>query len=144
VDAYHFLCLALLTMANLRILIADDHEFVRKGVRSLLESRKGVEVCFEATNGYEAIEKARELKPDVVILDITMPTLSGFEVSRRIKQFQPEIPILILSMHKSKHFMEEAKGIGVSGYVLKSEAAMTLLTAIDAAVQGKTYFPAEE
>ena len=131
-------------MANLRVLIADDHELVRKGVRSLLESGNGYEVCFEATNGQEAFEKTCELKPDVVVLDLTMPIMSGFESARKIKQTCPAIPVLILSMHKNKHFMEEAKGIGVSGYVLKSEAASALLTAIDAAVQGKAFFPAEE
>lgn len=130
-------------MVAVRILIADDHEFVRRGVRALLESRDGFEVCFEAANGQEAVEKARELKPDLIILDITMPILSGFDAARKIKEFSPETPIVILSMHRDKEYVEEAQKIGIQGYVRKSQAALTLVTAVDAVLQDQTFFPAE-
>lgn len=134
---------ALRLMVAVRILIADDHEFVRRGVRALLASRDGFEVCFEAANGQEAVEKARELKPDLIILDITMPILSGFDAARKIKEFSPETPIVILSMHRDKEYMKEAQKIGIQGYVRKSQAALTLVTAVDAVLQDQTFFPAE-
>jgi DNA-binding NarL/FixJ family response regulator len=124
----------------LRVLIADDHEAVRKGVCSILGSRKDLEVCGEAENGRDAIEKARELKPDVVILDITMPVLSGFEAAREIRKTM-SVPILILSMHESKQLIEEAKKIGVQGYVTKTEAASRLLLAVDALLRKQDFFP---
>jgi DNA-binding NarL/FixJ family response regulator len=124
----------------LRVLIADDHEAVRKGVCSILGSRKDLEVCGEAEDGRDAIEKARELKPDVVILDITMPVLSGFEAAREIRKTM-SVPILILSMHESNQLIEEARKIGVQGYVTKTEAASTLLLAVDALLRKQDFFP---
>jgi DNA-binding NarL/FixJ family response regulator len=124
----------------LRVLIADDHEAVRKGVCSILGSRKDLEVCGEAENGRDAIEKVRELKPDVVILDITMPVLSGFEAAREIRKTM-SVPILILSMHESNQLIEEARKIGVQGYVTKTEAASTLLLAVDALLHKQDFFP---
>lgn len=126
--------------ALLRVLIADDHEAVRKGVCSILGSRKDLEVCGEAENGRDAIEKACELKPDVIILDITMPVLSGFEAAREIRKTM-SVPILILSMHESTQLIEEAKRIGVQGYVTKTEVASTLLRALDALLRKQDFFP---
>jgi DNA-binding NarL/FixJ family response regulator len=124
----------------LRVLIADDHEAVRKGVCSILGSRKDLEVCGEAENGRDAIDKARELKPDVIILDITMPVLSGFEAAREIRKTM-SVPILILSMHESIQLIEEARKIGVQGYVTKTEAASRLLLAVDALLRKQDFFP---
>jgi len=125
----------------LRILIADDHEAVRKGVCAILGSREDIEICGEAENGKEAIEKAKILKPDLVILDITMPVLSGFDAAREIRKTLPEAPILILSMHESSQLIEEAKKIGVQGYVTKTQVGSTLLSAVDTLLRKQTFFP---
>jgi DNA-binding NarL/FixJ family response regulator len=125
----------------LRILVADDHEAVRKGVCVILSSREDVEVCGEAENGKEAIEKAQSLRPDLIVLDITMPVLSGFEAAREIRKILPQVPILILSMHDSSQLIEEAKKIGVRGYVTKTQVGDTLLRAVDALLREETFFP---
>jgi len=125
----------------LRILIADDHEAVRKGVCAILSSRTDVEVCGEAENGKETIEKANALKPDLIILDITMPVLSGFEAAREIRRTLPKVPILILSMHESNQLIGEAKKIGVQGYVTKTQVGSTLLDAVDKLLRHETFFP---
>jgi DNA-binding NarL/FixJ family response regulator len=127
---------------SLRILIADDHETVRKGVCSILASRKDLEVCGEAANGKEAVEKACELKPDLVIMDITMPVLDGFAAAKRIRKLLPDIPILFLSMHDAQQWIEEAKAIGVQGFVSKNDIAGVLLTAVDIVLQKQSFFPA--
>jgi DNA-binding NarL/FixJ family response regulator len=123
-----------------RILIADDHEAVRRGVSSILQSHDGVQVCGEATNGREAIEKARELKPDLVILDVTMPVLGGLEAAVQILKILPSVPILFFSMHESRQLMEEAQRIGARGYVTKGDAGENLLDAVQALSKGKTFF----
>jgi DNA-binding NarL/FixJ family response regulator len=115
-----------------RILLADDHELIRRGTRSLLESLHNTEVL-EAENGREAVEKTRELKPDLVILDVSMPVLDGFSAAREIRKFAPETQILIVSLSRTEAFIEVARRIGVSGYVTKSEGADALLRAVDAA-----------
>jgi DNA-binding NarL/FixJ family response regulator len=91
-----------------RILIADDHEIVRKGVCSILESRKDIEICGEASNGQEAVQKALQLNPDLVILDVTMPVLDGFAAARQVKEVLPNVPILMLSMHDANDAVREA------------------------------------
>jgi DNA-binding NarL/FixJ family response regulator len=126
---------------QLRILVADDHESVRKGVCAILSSRLDIEVCGEASNGQEAIDKARELRPDLIILDITMPVLGGLEAARIIGHTFPDLPILLLSMHEGKHIIEEARRIGVRGYVTKAQAAATLLAAVDAILRDQSFFP---
>jgi DNA-binding NarL/FixJ family response regulator len=125
----------------LRILVADDHEAVRKGVCAILSARKDLEVCGEAENGKVAIEKAHSLNPDMIILDITMPVLSGFEAAREIRKTKPQVPILILSMHESNQLIEEAKKIGVQGYVTKTQVGATLLHAVDSLLRNETFFP---
>ena len=127
----------------LRILVADDQEAIRKRVCSILESRIDVQVCAEAADGKEAVEKAQELNPDLIILDITMPILNGLDAARMIKGFAPDIPILVLTVHKSEQLMQEAKKIGVQGYITKAEASQTLLHAVDAVLQKRTFFPSE-
>lgn len=130
-----------MAIGALRILVADDHEAVRKGVCVILSSREDIEVCGEAANGQEAIDKAHELKPDLIILDITMPVFSGIDAAEVIRQSMPHVPILLLSMHDSMQIIEQAKRIGVRGFVSKSEAATTLLLAVDALLRNDTFFP---
>jgi len=122
-----------------RIVVADDQEVVRKRVVATLMSRGDLQVCAEASNGQEAIEKAKEL----VILDITMPVLNGLDAARQIRTFAPDLPILILSVHKSRQVVEEAKKIGVRGYVTKGEAIQKLLLAVDTVLQNETFFPTD-
>ena len=116
------------------ILIADDHELIRRGTRSLLESRIDTEV-WEAENGREAVDKARTLKPDLVILDVSMPLLDGFSAARKIKEFAPETRILVVSLSRTDAFIDVARKIGVNGYVLKSEGSEALLKAVNAALE---------
>jgi two-component system nitrate/nitrite response regulator NarL len=126
-----------------RIVVADDQETVRKRVVATLMSRGDLEVCAEAANGKEAVEKVKELNPDLVILDITMPELNGLDAARQIRALDPELPILILSVHKSRQVVEEAKKIGVRGYVTKGDAIQKLLLAVDTVLQDQTFFPTE-
>ena len=123
-----------------RILIADDHEIMRRGMRSLLESHRDVVVC-EAQNGAEAVEKTKEMNPDLVILDVSMPVLDGFSAARQIKNVFPLTPILLFSLYRTDAFVEAAQKIGVSGYIVKTEDAQTLLEAVEAALNNQTYFP---
>jgi two-component system nitrate/nitrite response regulator NarL len=124
----------------LRILIVDDHEALRAGVRTVLEAR-GIEVCGEAANGLEALEKVTQLRPDLVILDITMPVLDGFTAAREIHKRLPGVGILLLSMHESASMVNVAKSSGASGYVAKSEGIARILRAVDAIAHNKTFFP---
>ena len=119
-------------MTALRILVADDHALLRQGIRSLLEARLGWQVVGEAVNGREAVEKAAQLKPDVVLLDITMPELNGIEATRQILKAVPETEVLILTMHESEKTMREVLQAGARGFVLKSEAPSDLLSSIQA------------
>jgi DNA-binding NarL/FixJ family response regulator len=125
----------------LRILIVDDHEAVRKGVCAILSSRLDIEICGEAVNGKEAIDKVSELRPDLIILDVTMPVLNGFDAAREIRKILPEGKILMLSMHESKQLVEEAKRLGVHGYVTKTQASETLLRAVDALLSEQVFYP---
>jgi DNA-binding NarL/FixJ family response regulator len=128
-------------MGTVRILIADDQEAIRRRVSLIIRSSANLEVCAEAATGSEAVEKAQEADPDLIVLDITMPEMNGLDAARMIKKFAPDTPILILSVHKSKQLMEEAQKIGVSGYVTKAEAGQNLLKAVDAVLRNETFFP---
>jgi DNA-binding NarL/FixJ family response regulator len=119
-------------MSTVRILIADDHEVVRCGVKALLGSRPGWEVVGEAANGREALEKAKELKPDVIILDITMPELNGVEATRKIVNAVPGTEVLILTMHESEKLIRRLLEAGARGYVSKSDIARSLVDAVEA------------
>jgi DNA-binding NarL/FixJ family response regulator len=126
---------------GLRILIADDHEHFRRGLRAFIQRRPDWERVGEAADGQEAIEKAEKLGPDMVLLDIGMPQVDGFEASRRIRKALPGAEILILSQHDSKqHTVCEGLKSGARGYVLKSDAAQELLPALEALGQHKAYF----
>jgi len=127
-------------MPALRILIADDHAVVRAGLRSLLESHSGWEVCAEAPDGRDALEKATKLKPDVAVLDIGMPLLNGVEATRRIRASSPSTEILILTMHESDDLVQQVVEAGARGYILKDDADRVLLAAVDAVRQHRPYF----
>ena len=121
---------------RVRILIADDHPIVRQIVRSTLERHPRFEVCGEAFDGAKAIEAARRLKPDVVVLNITMPVLNGLEVARQIKAKAPESAIVILSTHADERLIDEAKKIGARAYVAKTKAGEALVKATESAIAG--------
>lgn len=122
-----------------RILVADDHQVVRTGLRALLESKTGWQVCAEASNGREAVEKAGQLKPDVAVLDIGMPLLNGVEATRQIRKLSPQTEILILSMHDSELLVQEVLSAGAHGYILKDDADRNLVAAVDALRRHKPY-----
>jgi len=126
-------------MAPLRILVADDHQVVRTGLRTLLESKAGWRVCAEAANGREAVEKARELQPDVAVLDIGMPLLNGMEATRQIRKISPGTEILILTMHDSEHMIHGVLDAGAHGYILKDDADRNLLAAVESLRKHKPY-----
>lgn len=127
-------------MGVFRILVADDHEVVRKGLISLLQSQPDWQVCGEAADGREAVEKAQQLKPDVVILDIGMPSLNGLEATRQILKTNPQARVLILTLHDSDQVVREVLNAGARGFLLKSDAARDLVAAVEALRRDKTYF----
>ena len=127
-------------MSNLRVLIVDDHEAVRKGVAGILESRGDIEIVGEGANGEEAIRKAKELNPDLIIMDFTMPVLDGLEAARRIIKVSPEMPILMFSMHQIDALTEAAKLAGARGFVTKGESAENLLRAVNRVVRKEPFF----
>ena len=127
-------------MNPLKILVADDHDVVRRGIRALLEDQPGWEVCAEATNGRQAVEKAKQLKPDVVVLDVTMPELNGLEAARQIRKLFPNVEVLILTMHDSEQLVHEVVKIGARAYVLKSDAGRNLVAAVEALARHEPYF----
>jgi DNA-binding NarL/FixJ family response regulator len=123
-----------------RILVVDDHDVVRRGVRALLESQPGLEVCGEVGNGVEALDHLKKGKADLVVLDLTMPEMNGLEAARAIRQVAPETEVLILSMHFSEEIAREVLRSGARGYVLKSDANSDLITAVQCLRQGKPFF----
>jgi DNA-binding NarL/FixJ family response regulator len=127
-------------MNRVRIVIADDHEVVRKGLRSLLEEQEGLEIVGEASNGREAVDKATVLKPDVVVLDIGMPELNGLEATRQIVKVSPRTEVLVLTVYETEEVIREVLRAGARGYVLKSDAGRLLLSAIEAVSAHKPFF----
>jgi DNA-binding NarL/FixJ family response regulator len=126
-----------------RILIVDDHEIVREGlIWHLTKSRPDWDICGEATDGEQAIQLTRELKPDIVILDITMPRISGLEACSRMRKLGLTIPVLIFTTHDSERLATEVRDAGAQGYVLKSQAVRHLVQAIDTILAGGTFFGA--
>jgi DNA-binding NarL/FixJ family response regulator len=127
-------------MCPVSVLIADDHEVVRRGLRALIQEQPGWQVVAEAIDGREAVAQAEEFKPDVAILDITMPSLNGFEATRQITKVSPGTKILILSIHESDQVIHKLLGAGARGYILKADAGHDLITAVKALVSNKTFF----
>jgi DNA-binding NarL/FixJ family response regulator len=127
-------------MGSLRILVADDHEVVRRGLRSLLESQPGWTVCAECSDGRDVLKKTAELKPDVIVLDIAMPSLNGLEATRQLLRVDPKARILVLTLHDSEQVIRDVLAAGARGFLLKTDAARDLVSAVDALRQDKTYF----
>jgi DNA-binding NarL/FixJ family response regulator len=125
---------------TLRILIADDHQLFRDGVRALLQSHAGWEICGEASTGREAVAKTIELRPDVIILDISMPDLNGADAARRIRMASKNAEILILSVHYSDQLIREIIDAGAHGYVLKTDSDRDLLLAVESLARHKQFF----
>lgn len=126
-------------MSILRLLVADDHDVVRKGVRTLLEEQPGWEVAAEASDGREAVEKAKLVQPDITILDLSMPELNGLEAAREILK-SVATKVLILTMYDSDPLIRQTLEAGARGYLLKSDAGRDLITAVDALRRNKTFF----
>ena len=127
----------------IRILIADDHDVMRRGIRQLLETQKGWQVCGEASNGREAVELATRLKPHIAIVDIGMPELNGLEATRAIKKACPHTEVLIFTMHETEQLVRDVLAAGALGYVLKSDASRHLISAVEALTQHKPFFSAK-
>jgi DNA-binding NarL/FixJ family response regulator len=126
-------------MSIIRVLIAEDHTIVRKGLRALLDESSNIEVIAEAADGHEAVEKAGDLRPDVVVMDISMPLLGGLEATRRIKERFPIIKVVILTMHSDEEYIFQSLRSGAEAYLVKETAPAELVSAIEAAYQGKSF-----
>ena len=124
----------------LRVLVADDHPIVRAGLRTLIESRPGWQVCAEGANGRDAVEKAAKLKPDIAVLDVSMPVLNGIEATRQLRKVSPETEVLILTMHDAEQMVQQLIEAGCRGYILKDDADRNLLAALDALRRHKPFF----
>jgi DNA-binding NarL/FixJ family response regulator len=128
------------SVKTLRILIADDHDLMRRGIKALLQSHAGWEVCGEAHTGREAVSKAEELKPDIVILDISMPDLNGVDAAKRIRKGSPDTEVLILSVHYSDQLIRDILEAGVRGYIVKSDSDRDLIIAVETLANHKPFF----
>jgi DNA-binding NarL/FixJ family response regulator len=126
-----------------RILIADDHAMMRKGLRTTIKPHPGWEVCGEATDGLEAFEQTKLLKPDLVILDVSMPVLNGLEVAHRIASIMPGVKILLFTMHNSPQFAKDVTKTGAHGYVCKASGEELLIQAIETLLEGESFFDTE-
>jgi len=123
-----------------KVLLADDHAILREGLRMVLDAQPQIKVVGEADNGREAVDMAEKLQPDVVVMDIAMPTLNGLEATRQIKKRWPQIRVVILTMHENHQYLMQIVKAGATGAVLKRSAGTELLTAIRAAAHGESYF----
>lgn len=123
-----------------KILVADDHDVMRRGLRDLLVERKGWEICGEARNGRDALDLAVRLRPDVAVLDISMPELDGLEATRRIRKQVPETEVLIFTVYETDQIVREVLRSGARGYILKTDAALYLTTAVEALARHQAFF----
>src|SRR5436190_330881 len=126
----------------INVLLADDHDLMRQGIRALLETHSNISICAEATNGVEAVEKAIEYKPDVVVLDVTMPKMSGLDAARLIREKVPNTQIVMFTVHDTTEMVREILEAGAHGYILKSDASTQLAAAIEAVAKNDLYFSA--
>jgi two-component system response regulator NreC len=124
----------------IRVLLADDHGIVRKGLRSTIESEPGYEVVAEAANGREAVRLAQQLKPDIAIMDIAMPQLNGIDATEQIMKLSPNTKVLVLSMHADESYVIRVLAVQARGYLLKDSAEVDLLPALRSVLQGRPYF----
>jgi DNA-binding NarL/FixJ family response regulator len=124
---------------TIRILVVDDHPIVRQGLKTLLEGHSGWQVVGEASDGAEAVEKAKDLSPDVMVLDVTMPRMNGLEACRLLRRQSPDLEILFVTQHDSPQMMREALEAGARGYVVKSNAARDLLAAVEAVSEHRVF-----
>jgi len=126
-------------MMPLRILVVDDHAIMRRGIRSLLESHEGWEVVGEASTGRDAVEQSRQLRPDLVVMDMSLPELNGLDATRQILKDAPATEVLMLTMHHSEELARDVLQAGARGFILKSDADQNLITAVDTLRQHKPY-----
>lgn len=130
-------------MKTLRILVVDDHDVVREGVRTFLARRAGFEICGEANSGQDGIDKVAKLRPDIAVVDLSLPDMNGVEVTRQIRKISPETEVVILTMYDANQFVQEAISAGARGYVLKSRTGSDLAAAIESASQQKYFLSPE-
>jgi two-component system response regulator NreC len=126
-------------MNKIRILIAEDHAMVREGLKMLISSQPHLQVIGEAETGQVAVERARELKPDIVLMDVSMPEMNGLKATEKLRQECPHVKVLALTRHKDQGYLQEVMRAGASGYVLKQNTAAELIHAIDAVASGGSY-----
>jgi len=126
-------------METIRVVLAEDHTIVRQGLRSLLDQQAGIEVVAEAENGRQAVRIAEQLRPDVVLMDFSMPDLNGLEATRQIKQRVPDVKVLILTRHVNKEYIESILRAGASGYLIKKSAVDELVIAIHSVHRGNSF-----
>jgi DNA-binding NarL/FixJ family response regulator len=127
-------------MSDVRILLADDHEIVREGVRALIQTHTGWTVCGDASTGREAVAMAMELKPDIIIMDIGMPDLNGLEATRQIHKILPAVEVLIFTANETEEIVRQVFQSGARGYLLKTEANKHLVPAVEMLCKHRTYF----
>jgi DNA-binding NarL/FixJ family response regulator len=126
-------------MKALRIMVADDHDLMRRGIKGMLQTRAGWEVCGEAHTGREAVAMARELKPDIAVLDISMPELNGVDAAKRIRKESPNTEILILSMHYTDQLIRDILEAGIRGYIVKTDSDRDLMIAVETLANHKPF-----
>jgi two-component system response regulator NreC len=124
---------------GIKVLLAEDHHIIRQGIRSLLEKEIGIEVIGDADDGRETVRLAAELKPDVVVMDVSMPNLNGIEATRKIRETDPDVKVIALSVHSDDHFVSGMLTAGADGYLLKDCVFDELVKAIEAVSNGRTY-----
>ncbi len=126
-------------MSKIKVLLVDDHTIVRQGIKALLDTQEDIEVIGEAEDGREAIEKAKQMVPDVIVIDVTMPNLNGIEATHQIKKINPEIKVLVLTVHDNEEYIYRILQAGASGYLLKESAVSDLVSAINAVEKGDIF-----